>query len=140
MNRPRRPIMSTMRMRRSEYRDVKDATSNGCAHARGERVPPLLLRESDEVLQQQRLDAVPDEAPDDIKEEDAAGNAANDVPADLVVSEEPAGAMGQHGEEPEDGQRRIEDECARNTRWCRLRRPSVAAEAAGWSMVGTVSM
>jgi hypothetical protein len=29
MNRPRRPIMSVMRILRSEYRDVNDATSNG---------------------------------------------------------------------------------------------------------------
>ena len=68
-----------MRMRRSEWRPTNDADVERLSHARRERLPALFLREPDEVLQQQRLDAVPDETPDDVEEQDAAADAPDDV-------------------------------------------------------------
>jgi hypothetical protein len=96
----------------SSFRVARGERCNleGRAHPRRECLAPVFFCEADEVFQQQRLDAVPDESPDDIKEKDAEGNARDRLPADFIALEEAAGAVRENREYPERRQRRVEDE------------------------------
>ena len=82
------------------------------AHARAERQPALLLREADEVREQQALDAVPDESPQHVEEQDPAADAEDRSTVDVVVGEEDGLALGQRDDDPQHRQRGVEEERA----------------------------
>ena len=94
--RPRRPIMSVMRMRRSEYRAEVLREVEGAVHARGEHLAHLVLRQAHEPAQEQRADAVPDPAPQHGEDEEAEEDVADRLPVDTVLAEEGRALGAQH--------------------------------------------
>ena len=78
---------------------------------RRERVATFLLGEADKILEQRRFDRPPDDAPDDVEEQDAAEDSGNGVPAHAIVGKEGRTAS-QECRQPERGQRGVERECA----------------------------
>ena len=90
MKRPRRPIMSAMRMRRSECRWSRSKTSKGAFIRDENACRRSSLEKRTKWVSSCGLDAVPDEAPQDVEEEDGAEDAADGRPAGVVAAKKTA--------------------------------------------------
>jgi hypothetical protein len=82
------------------------------AHPRRERLTALLFGESGGEPQQQRLDGVPDEPPQHVEEQNSLGDRQHRLSVRPVTLKETGGPSGYDGDQPEDGQPRVEDQCA----------------------------
>ena len=80
------------------------------SHSGRERFAALVLREPNDVSQEQRLDAPPDEPPQHVEEQDAEEDIGQPLPSDVIGGEEIRIASGCEQDAPEERQRRIEGE------------------------------